>query len=94
MRDRQRRILLVDAHERRQGRLRAAAGRRDIELIQGPRVALIMFRGFQYDAILIGLRVDYRNLSLTERVVEDVIDILHRYAQPAHGFPVDAHDVA
>ena len=94
MRDRERCIGLVDVHDRRQGRLRAAAGRRDIELLKSLRIALIMFRGFQNHAVLVGLCVDDRNLPLTEGVVEDVIDILHGNAEPAHGFAVDAHDIA
>ena len=43
---------------------------------------------------MVGLGVDDRDLPLAEGVVEDVVDILHRDAQPPHGFAIGAHDLA
>ena len=40
-------------------------------------------------AILVGLRIDRRDLALAEGVVERVVDRLHRDAEPAGGFAVD-----
>ena len=53
MRDRERRAYSVDMNEGSQRRLRAPARRADIKLLQRLRVALILLRGFEYDAILI-----------------------------------------
>ena len=73
------------------GRRRAGrgAGAGDVELRQRGRVLLIARLRLQDHAVLVGLRIDRRNLALAEGVVERVVDRLHRDAEPAGGFAVD-----
>ena len=44
---------------------------------------------FQYHAVLVGLAEDGRDLPLAERVVQRVLDRLHRHAEPAGLFAID-----
>jgi hypothetical protein len=63
----------------------------EYRLAQGGRIALVLGRGLEHDAILVGLGVDGRNLPLTEGVVEGVVDGLHGDAEAPGRLPVDAH---
>ncbi len=94
MRHRQRRLHPFDARDGPERRLRPAAGRSDIELFERGRIVLKLRRRLQNHAILIGLRVDHRDLPLAEGVVDDVVDILRGNAQPADAVAVDAQHAA
>ena len=54
------------------------------------RVVLESRIDFQNDVVLAELRVDGRDLPLSEGVIERVIDELQRNAEPAGGAAVDA----
>ncbi len=55
------------------------------------RILLVVRRHFENHVELIGLRVDRRYLPLAEGIVERVVDVLRRDAQPAGGVAVDIH---
>ena len=57
-------------------------------------VALVLRHGLQHDAVLVGLRVDGRDLALAEGVVERIVDRLHGDAEPARRLAVDVDERA
>ncbi|MGY3540201.1 hypothetical protein ACVIIY_004421 [Bradyrhizobium sp. USDA 4515] len=79
----------------RVGRLRAAdrsAGRADIDVLQRLRVLPVARRDLHDDVILVARDIDRRHLPLAEGVVEGVVDLAHRDAEPGRGVAVD-HEI-
>ena len=70
------------------------ARRGNVDAGQRGRIVLERLHRLQHDAILVGLRIDGRDLPLPETVVEGVVDRLHRDAEPAGDLAVDPHECA
>ena len=96
--------LLVVANDQRCGResrrregierhLRVA-GTGNIELVERFRVRLILRRRLQDDAVLVGLAVDRRDLTLSKGIIQSIADGLHRYAEPRGGLAIDIDEDA
>ena len=84
--------LLDDLGDRRQpDLLRRLAGHRrgHVNVIERPEAALELGLDLEHDAILIGLREDGRHETLSERVVQRVVDRRRRDAEPARGRAVE-----
>ena len=80
---------------RARGRKRLARDvRRHVDLRQRRRIALILRRGLEDHAVLVRLPVDGGDLPLAERIVERVVDHLHRDAEPAGLLAVDVDEGA
>ena len=68
-----------------------AAGRLHVDRLERFGILLEAWRDFQDDVILVQLREDRRDLTLTEGVVERVVDRLRLDTQPRRGVTVDHH---
>ena len=68
---------------------RIGAGRRNIDLVQRPRILPVARRDLHDDVILVERIVDGRNLTLAEGVIERVVDGADRETEPHRGVAID-----
>ena len=83
-----RRRRRLDRRERAQGH-RAAGRGAQVDVLEVLRTDLQLGRSFEDDAVLVELGEHRRDLALSERVVERVVDLLRRDAEARRRAPVD-----
>ncbi len=91
MADRERRRLELHRRDGGQQNLCPGCASRDVEAAQARRVAAIFGCRFEHDTVLVGLRVNGRDLALSKGVAQRIVDGLHRDAETSGRDAIDGH---